>query len=77
MSETSTTNNIESENNQVNKISKQDYYKQWKLENPDKLKQSRNNWYNANKDNDDFKNKKKEYQKQYYAKKKAEKTLII
>jgi hypothetical protein len=77
MSETSTTNNIETENNQVNKISKQDYYKQWKAENPDKLKQSRNNWYNANKDNDDFKNKKKEYQKQYYAKKKAEKTLII
>jgi hypothetical protein len=75
MSEAPTTNNIESENKQVNKISKQDYYKQWKLENPDKLKQSRNNWYNANKDNDDFKNKKKEYQKQYYAKKKAEKTI--
>jgi hypothetical protein len=75
MSEAPTTNNFESENKQVNKISKQDYYKQWKLENPDKLKQSRNNWYNANKDNDDFKIKKKEYQKQYYAKKKAEKTI--
>ena len=47
-----------------------EYLKNWRLNNPDKIKASRNKWYTKNKDNDEFKQRKKEYNKNYYKLKK-------
>jgi hypothetical protein len=58
-------------------ITNHEYMKKWRIENPEKLKRCRDNWYYANKDNEDFKNKKSEYQKQYYARRKLEKQAVL
>ena len=58
------------------KLTKTEYCKIWRKQNPDKLKQSRDNWYNNNKNDPIFKEKKKQYQKEYYNRKKIQKELI-
>jgi hypothetical protein len=53
------------------KLSKSEYYQQWKINNPDKLKQSKKNWYEKNKNTEEYKQKRREYQRDYYHLKKV------
>ena len=48
-----------------------DYYKQWRENNADKLKQARDNWYNSHKDTEEYKQKRKEYNQNYYQQRKV------
>lgn len=54
--------------------SQNEYYKNWLMNNPEKIKTARKVWYESNKDNQEYKQKRKEYNKQYYLKKKTAKT---
>lgn len=49
------------------------YCKLYRDQHKDAIKQSYKKWYEANKDNEDYKRKIKEYSKQYYQKKTADK----
>jgi len=62
---------------EIEKLTKAEYYKQWKLKNPEKLKQSKKNWYENNKNTDDYKQKRREYQREYYHLNKTIETLKI
>ena len=55
---------------------KSEYFKKWLMNNPDKMKKCRDNWYNANKDDEEFKMKKKEYNREYYKNKKKIKNYV-
>ena len=49
------------------------YCKMYRDEHKDKIKQSYKKWYEANKDNEEYKQKLREYSKQYYQMKTADK----
>ena len=63
------------DNNQIESIknSYNLYCKMYRDNHKDKIKQSQKKWYEANKDNEEYKQKLKEYSKQYYQKKTADK----
>lgn len=64
------------QNNKIENTNNDSYFKKWAISNPEKLKQSRLNWYNANKNNEEFKAKRKAYNALYYQKRKNEKTIL-
>ena len=61
---------MNTENNDANLSA----FKRWALKNPEKLKASRRSWYEANKQTEQYKLNKKEYNKRYYLNKKAKNT---
>lgn len=58
--------------NECKNMSKNEYYRNWLMNNQDRAKQARKNWYESHKDTEDYKQKRKDYNKQYYLKKKTE-----
>lgn len=52
------------------KFNKTEYYKQWKEENPEKLKNARKTWYENHKNSEEYKAKRRDYQREYYKKNK-------
>jgi hypothetical protein len=58
--------------NECKNMSKNEYYRNWLMNNQERIKQVRKNWYESHKDTEDYKQKRKDYNKQYYLKKKTE-----
>jgi hypothetical protein len=56
---------------ETTKLTKTEYYQQWKKNNPEKLKQSKKTWYENHKNTDEYKQKRREYQREYYHLKKT------
>lgn len=52
------------------------YYKKWLEANQDRMKETRRKWYQIHKDNEEYKQKRKEYNKLYYQQKKNKNTGI-
>lgn len=68
--------NVNKINNSSNSSKKKEYLAKWKQENNQKIKQINANYYQKIKDDELFKQKKQEYNKQYYNKKKQLKNQL-
>jgi hypothetical protein len=68
--------NIEQEQNKI-KLTKQEYLKQWRENNKEKMQLLRKAWYASHKDDETFKQQKREYNKSLYEIKKQKKQLEV
>ena len=62
----------EQEQNKV-KLTRQEYMKQWREKNKERMQEIRNTWYAMHKDDEEFKQQKREYNKIRYQKIKLQK----